>query len=230
MKVCEADRPLYRIGRSPDPWAWPDWLRASEDRTFGNRWDDPRGEYRVLYAGSRLRGVFVEVLARFRPDPRIVSELARIEGDEEGALPPGHLDRSWLSVRCIGEGVVSGRFAAIGDSESLSELQSRFASRLIHYKIRDLDGAAIRSTAPRRFTQEISRFVYEQTAPNGNPAFAGIAYLSRFGDDFRNWSLFEPASVELAGSLIADVRMSNIGPDHPEFRAALDLLGIRFVE
>ena len=35
--------PVYRVGRSPDPWAWPDWAYAT-DGTFGNRWDDPQGK------------------------------------------------------------------------------------------------------------------------------------------------------------------------------------------
>jgi hypothetical protein len=230
MKACGADRPLYRIGRRPDPWAWPDWLRAGEDRTFGNRWDDPKGAYRVLYAGSSLRGVFIEVLARFRPDPSVLAELAAIEGDDEGALPPGHIDRSWLDVRCIGEGEVGGRFAAIGESESLAELHAELASRLVHYRVRDLDGAAIRASAPRELTQEISRWVYEQTTSEGRRAFDGIAYLSRLGDDFRNWALFEPGRADLAASLVTNVRVSDIGPEQPDFRAALALLGIRLVE
>ncbi len=43
---------LYRVARAPDAWAWPPWEYAGEDGTFGNRYDDPRGEYRVLYATS----------------------------------------------------------------------------------------------------------------------------------------------------------------------------------
>jgi hypothetical protein len=37
-----------------------------EDGTFGNRYDDPRGEYRVLYATSQRVGAFIETLARYR--------------------------------------------------------------------------------------------------------------------------------------------------------------------
>ncbi len=230
MRACQADRPLYRIGRTPNPWAWPDWLRAAADRTFGNRWDDPSGAYRVLYAGSTLRGAFVEVLARFRPDPHVAAELAQIKGPHRGALPPGHLDRSWLEARRIGEATVRGRFAEIGHSRSLAELRRKLAGRLAHYGLPDLDAAAIRVRAPRRLTQEISRYVYELTAPNGRRAFDGIAYLSRLGDDFRNWALFEPVERERPTPLVADVRVSAIDPDHPELRRALDLLGIRFAE
>ena len=42
--------PLFRVGRDDDAWAVPDWAYAKEDGTFGNRFDDPMGVYRV--AGS----------------------------------------------------------------------------------------------------------------------------------------------------------------------------------
>jgi hypothetical protein len=101
---------------------------------------------------------------------------------------------------------------------------------LRRYRIRELDGAAIRASAPRELTQEISRWVYEQTTSEGRRAFDGIAYLSRLGDDFRNWALFEPGRADLAASLVTNVRVSDIGPEQPDFRAALALLGIRLVE
>jgi RES domain-containing protein len=230
MKSREADRPLYRIGRRPNAWAWPDWLRASADGTFGNRWDDPDGAYRVLYAASSLRGAFVEVLARFRPDPHVAAELARIDGRQGSALPPGHLDPAWLEVRCIGEATVRGSFAEIGHSASLARIQKELALRLAHYGIQDLDGSAIRVSAPRRLTQEISRFVFEQTARGRRRAFDGISYLSRLGDELRNWALFEPIGKKGAASLVAEVRLSRIGPRHPELRGALELLGIVLAE
>jgi RES domain len=66
--IVQPDGPLYRLARMPDPWAWPDWAYAGLDGTFGNRWDDPLGSYRVLYACTRRLGAFIETLARFRPD------------------------------------------------------------------------------------------------------------------------------------------------------------------
>jgi hypothetical protein len=49
--VLEGKRPartIFRIARRPDPWQPPDWSRANPDLTFGNRFDDPEGYYRVL--------------------------------------------------------------------------------------------------------------------------------------------------------------------------------------
>jgi hypothetical protein len=75
---------LYRLGRQPDPWAWPDWTYAGELGRFDNRYDDPRGGYRVLYASSERLAPFLETLARFRADPAITSvEIAGDPRDED---------------------------------------------------------------------------------------------------------------------------------------------------
>ena len=65
---------------APDPWAWPGWSQASLDGTFGNRWDDPEGAYRVLYASSTRFGALLDTLARFRPDLAVIAGLSEIEG------------------------------------------------------------------------------------------------------------------------------------------------------
>jgi hypothetical protein len=58
---------VYRVGRKPDPFEWPDWASAGPMDTFANRYDDPEGIYRVLYVSSQRVGAFVETLARYRP-------------------------------------------------------------------------------------------------------------------------------------------------------------------
>jgi len=216
-------RRLFRVGRAPDPWAWPPWEFAGQDGTFGNRWDDRQGNYRVLYASSRLEGCFLETLSRFRPDPHVLAELAAIKGPE-ATSPPGVLPRSWLEARVIGEASVFGTFANVGSAASLAYLHKRLASRLVHYGIGELDGAAIRRTAPRAFTQEISSHIYARADARGRPLFSGIAYLSRFGDDYQNWAIFE----RLAGvPAIERPTVRDIDVDGRELRAALALLGLR---
>jgi hypothetical protein len=71
---------IFRIARTPDPWQPPDWSLAHEDGTFGNRFDDPAGYYRVLYAASQRISCFIETLARFRSDPTFLPELNESEG------------------------------------------------------------------------------------------------------------------------------------------------------
>lgn len=75
--------PLFRVGRDDDAWAVPDWAYAKEDRTFGNRFDDPMGVYRVLYASSQRLGCFIETLVRFRVDVSFVADLALMENGED---------------------------------------------------------------------------------------------------------------------------------------------------
>ena len=213
---------VYRLGRRPDPWAYPDWASAGEDGTFGNRFDDPQSSYRVLYACSQRLGAFVEVLARFRPDPAVVAGLAEIEGDDvhEG-LPPGCIPRSWIEARSIGEGVLEGAYADIGHSRSLGYLREALAARVVHHQLEDLDAATIRLRVPRRFTQEVSRFVYECSDERGGRQFDGIRYGSRLGDEFENWAIFEPAQPTNASA-------HPVGPEDPDLRAALERLRIRF--
>ena len=209
--------PAFRVGRFPDPWAWPDWAYAT-GATFGNRWDDPRGQYRVLYASSQRVGAFVETLARFRADLTVVAGLAEIAGEDDGP-PPGVVPARWLAGRRVGEAELSGRFVDVGDARSLATLRTAAAAAAIHHGLAEIDAATIRLTAPRGFTQEISRLVY--ASPSDEGAFAGICYQSRLGDQFVNWAIFEPP--EDASPLVAG-EDEPIDPEDPDFRAALELL------
>lgn len=227
--LCPAapEGPLYRIARAPTPWSWPDWANVGTDQTFGNRWDDPHGVYRVLYASSSRLGAFVEVLSRFRPDLQLLEELAEIEDDGEASGRPGELDASWLANRVIGVARFRGEFVDIGHSASLAHVRTALAPRVVHYGLEDLDAATIRLSAPRRFTQEVSRYVYDQSTPQGARRFAGIAYQSRLGDDFRNWALFEASGGE--APLEEQAEACPIEADDPELNRALELLGVRLV-
>ena len=117
---------------------------------------------------------------------------------------------------------------SIGHAESLAHIQRDLAGRLVHHGMGELDANAIRHTAPRRLTQEISRFVFEQTTERGARAFDGITYLSRQGDDLRSWALFEPVTSAQV-KILAEGHESTIDPEHADFRRALELLGIRLV-
>jgi hypothetical protein len=218
----EPDGPLYRLGRQPDPWAWPDWSYAGPDGTFGNRYDDPEGSYRVLYASSQRIGAFLETLARFRPDLEVLAELVQIAGDDE---PPPAVPRAWLNKRVLGEATVEGRFVDVGDTGWLATLRTALAASAIRYGLDEIDAATIRLRAPRAFTQHVSRFVYEQRDDRG--AFQGIRYRSRLGDDVLNWAIFEPAPD--APSPFLSTSSGQVEADEPDLRAALDVLGLAFV-
>jgi hypothetical protein len=200
---------------------WPDWSYASPDGTFGNRFDDPEGQYRVLYASAERETTFRECLARFRPDPAIVAaEIVENDDDENSprTLPAGRVALTWLQNRRIGSGRLIGEFCDIGHSASIVHLRAALAARLSDYGLEDLDAGDIRLRAPRAFTQEISRYIFEQT-DRGQPTYAGIRYGSRLGDELSNWTIFELNEP-------VDREHAEIEPDDPDLVRVLEDYGL----
>jgi hypothetical protein len=224
LAVARADGPLHRVGRRPDAWAWPDWAYAHDDGTFGNRFDDPLAEYRVLYAGRPRLGAFAETLARFRPDLELAAECALIAADPRDAdfapaLGAGVVPVEWCATRVIGAARHGGAFADVGHSESLAALRSALAARALHYGFDDLDAGDLRRRVPRAFTQEISRHVFVHGRdPDGRP-LAGLRYESRLGDELVNWAIFETEPPAEAASEPVDA-------EDPDLRAVFARFGL----
>jgi hypothetical protein len=215
---------LYRVGRLPDAWAWPDWSYAGDDLTFGNRYDDPKGQYRVLYASDRRKGAFAETLSRFRADLAIVAEYEHIEGDPADeafapALAPGVVPAEWLDRRAVGTATVDGEFADVGHSDSLAHLRAALADRVLHYGFDDLDAGELRRRVPRALTQEISRYLFEHGRDRAGEPLAGLRYQSRLGDELTNWAIFEPTRPTRAES-------RPIEPGDADLRAVLELFSL----
>jgi hypothetical protein len=228
LVAARSNGSFYRVARRPDAWAWPPWSYAGEDGTFGNRFDDPDGEYRVLYASSQRLGALIETLARYRTDPAIVSVYEEIATEPEDAdrhptIPPGVVPRDWCSSRMIGSARHDGPFADIGRSSSLTHLRAALASQLVHYGLDDLDAGELRRRAPRAFTQDISRYVFERGVTEEGERLVGIRYLSRLGDEIENWAIFE--GTEPHGQLSEE-----IAPDDPDLLAALRALDLVMAE
>jgi hypothetical protein len=95
-------------------------------------------------------------------------------------------------TRLLGSARHDGGFVDLGSSDSLAYLRAALADRVVHYGLDDLDAGAIRR-APRAFTQEISRYVFEHAREDAQPV-AGVRYGSRLGDEFVNWAIFEPSA------------------------------------
>jgi hypothetical protein len=182
LPTRSAKNRLFRIGRRPDPWAAPDWSRIGADKTFGNRFDDPDGEYRVLYAGSDRLTCFVECLACFRPDLELLAALGQIAGQHE---VPRFDVGDWLRSRTMGSARVEGQFADIYASAWLALLRRKLASKAIALGIAEIDLSALQAPHPRRLTQLASRVVHSR-------GLNGVLYCSRFGGELENWALFEP--------------------------------------
>ncbi len=203
---------LHRLGRIPDPWLPRDWSYVSSDGTFGNRFDDPKSYYRVLYAASQEVACYVETLARFRLDPKLIDELKEIEGDDD-FHPLGHVPAEWVERRLMGSAWAGGKFAFVCGSEWLKELRTGLAAICAAFGISDLDASILQSRSQFVITQAVSRYVFES-------GFQGIYYLSRHGHDFENWALFEPFDLR-------DTTSRAIQVEDPALTEALRILGLK---
>lgn len=231
IEAVAADGPVFRLARQPDAWAWPDWAYAGPDGTFGNRYDDPRGEYRVLYASSQRLGAFLETLARFRPDPELAAVLSDIDGEEDedaDVVEPGVVGVEWLAGRALGRGSLRGDFAGVGHSRSLGHLARELGAAAAALGVGELDAAAIRQHAPRELTQRISRLVLECRVGDGGRQFGGVEYLSRLGDDLVNWAIYEPADPD--ASPLTETDSATIEPDDPDLAVAVERLGLTLAD
>ena len=72
---------------------------------------------------------------------------------------------------------------------------------------------------------EISRYIYDQSSPQGQPRFAGVSYLSKLGDNLWNWALFESATSDPPPA--SSIELVGVEPDNDDFRAALELFGLQ---
>lgn len=183
----------HRVGYQPDPWAWTPWEYAGDDGRFHGRWDDPHGTWRTLYLGASPLACYLEVLARFRTDPRMAAEMAEIlDNDADGHLyptaPAGHLPRNWCERRLLASGRLSGVFALPGNQQSLATLRRAFLPTARSLGLADLDAAAIRDSRPRALTQAISAWLYTLRTPDGKP-LNGIQFQSRHGDGLLLWAI-----------------------------------------
>jgi hypothetical protein len=170
---------------------------ASPDGTFGSRFDDPDGTYRVLYASSQRLGCFLETLARFRIDLTLYAELAEIEGEDD-FVPLGKVPLAWAETRLIGSADHDGRYADLYGSDWVGFFHRELAADCVALGIGELDAAALHGSAPRRLTQMASRIVFQR-------GFDGIFYQSRFGHDIENWALFEPFKVSPKAAAAIDL-------------------------
>jgi hypothetical protein len=207
-------RPIYRVGRCEEVWSWPDWANVGADRTFGNRYDDCEGLYRVLYGGSQRYACYLETLARFRPDLSVYAEWDAIEGDDDHP-PPGLIDADWREKRRVGSATAGGDHADVYHSVWIAAFRRSLAAEAQAAKCDDFDAHTLYASAPRSLTQSVSRMVFENH-------YAGIRYLSKYGLDAEIWALFE-TRVE-----VEDPREVEIAADDPELLAAMAVHDIVF--
>lgn len=213
---------VFRVARGLDPFALPPWERADDDGTFGNRFDDPRGDlpvadrFRTLYFATQRSGAFGETIARFRPSLALIEALVFIEDEEPlpASFEAPRVDEAWRLRRTIGCGVLDPTltFVDIAAGATLSHLRTALAAELLELGLDDLDLSG--ATGPlRRLTQKIALYVHQ----NGH---AGIRYLSRLNQHWECWAVFDNSlifnSTTIEPILITDAAL----------REAADLFGL----
>lgn len=157
----------------------------------GGRFDDPQGEYRVLYTGETLHACLLELLPRFRPDLRALApppgEGERAHG-RTGAIPRDWLaSRRWRRLHPEPE----QRWLTLTQVEARQLLREELAPLLVELGVPDLDAATV-AGPDRRLTQAVSRLAYEW-------GMRGIAYPSRLDPARTCWALFETAAFRGLG-------------------------------
>jgi hypothetical protein len=166
----------------------------------------------VLYAASQEVTCYVETLARFRLDPKLIDELKEIEGEDD-FYPLGHVPTDWVGGRLMGSARAGGSFAFVCGSEWLNQLRTGLARICAASGVSDLDASILQSRSQFVITQAVSRYVFER-------GFQGIYYLSRYGHDFENWALFEPFDLRDTASRPVEV-------EDPALTEALRILGLK---
>lgn len=181
--VAAPAAPVYRLtklGRDP-------FEPAPYEHCGHNRFDDPLGEFRVVYCASTRIGAFGECLARFRRSLRVIALMAEVVDDEEslddaldGLVDPSDSERGvvpldWRLVRQVGVSTIrtSLQFADIMHPENVSYLRRALAPLAVREKYPDVDLSTV--LGPNRvMTQHCARHIYEQVDESGQPRFAGI--------------------------------------------------------
>jgi hypothetical protein len=200
--------PLCRIGRWPNPLVF-----LPKEAVGAGRFDDPRAEFRVLYAAEQRRACFVETLAIWRPSLRDLADLRAVWGANAPA-PWRSAPDDWHLKRCLGRfHLLPGqRWLDLRAFETREALRAQFADAVIRLGLPDLDVSGVRGPS-RALTQAIARWAYEQ-------GYQGIAYSSRFDDAFDCWAVFEGAAFQPAGP------PEPIARDDPDLRATAELFGL----
>lgn len=217
---------VWRVGYRPEPWAWVGWEWASEGR-FPGRWDDAEGNFRTVYAGSSLLGCLLELLADFRADPLLESEMGQIAEDPQDAaafptVPAGVVDPEWLTPRVGATARLTGRFAAVTAAQSLAGLHPEFVGQALRLGLRDFDAAALKDARARELTQHLASYLYATTALDG------VVFQSRHGDDITLWAVFERPGDHPISPCLSDITHHQLGTDQPDVVRAMTLLGLRW--
>ncbi len=157
-----ANKDVWQVGYLPQPWAWPSWQYFTDGR-FPGRWDDAGGPFRTIYAGSQLLSCLLEMLARFRPDPKLAAELADIVFDTEDesttTIRPAWSHAPGCSLGQPPRRSDGNTYAAITEAQSVAALRPIFLQQAQQLGLEDPDAATLKDARPRSLTQHVATYI-----------------------------------------------------------------------
>lgn len=204
--------PLYRLGRLPDPLAWPPRQYAGD-----GRFDDPLGEFRVLYVAEQRLACFIETLYRFRRPLAALAAERELPSDEAPPLATAILPPRWRQKRGFHRLRLAPaqRWLDLRSLDTREALRPVFASLLTHLRLPELDLSAV--YGPHRvLTQGIARWAYDW-------GYAGLRYGSRYNEAFNCWAVFERPWI---ATFTREGAIEPVAPDDPDLLAALALFDL----
>ena len=163
----------------------------------GNRFDSFSGRYGTLYFGTTLEVCFAETLARLGPNPRLVAELGD-EWESRGWMRPGSVPANWRHGRIISrvELVDSLPFVDIDHPDTIAYLNRRpdLMAGIGRFGVDELDLGTL-TGRDRRVTRYIAEFFFDASSEDGDPLWSGLRYMSRLGEGWECWAVFEGTAI-----------------------------------
>jgi hypothetical protein len=231
---------LYRVARRmAGPFEPASWSTTDRLGGFSSRFDDPRTDleeehrFRMIYCATDRQGALGETIADFRPPMmRLASKLNTVSDDEplEDSYPNtndpadssrGLVEAEWRAKRAMGHTVLERglQFVDLGSARTLQQLRASFGDWAPDIAARDIDQSLVMGPS-RDITQQIARYIYEQTDEIGVPLFAGIRYISRLDQGWECWAIFSDRIRHIPGRPgIAET----IFPDDPDLLAVASI-------
>lgn len=203
---------LQRIGRFPDPLAWP-------PRAFrgSGRFDDSRDEFGGIYAAVSRVTYYLETLDTYRPDPALLQRLMTMDSEpftpQSGVVPDDYFSKLIGQFRLDGgQRWLDTRIDATQSAVALSR-ETAIAAVLpaLGYGKRFKRGDLLGSD--RRLTQTVARWAYDY-------GYAGSAYSCSHRPRLDCWAISEGAGFTVV-QLPAPVQ-----PDDPDLIAVAREFGI----
>ncbi len=213
VRLAPAPVRLYRIGRGPNPLAFP-------PRAFSGagRYDDPDGRVATLYAAVERRAAFLETLDVFRLDVGAVAERDTSLGSidtpstkpERQEIPPRFMQRLLVCFR-VAEGQ---RWLDVRVPETHAVLREELGPQLGELGLGRRFVLGDLMANDHRITRLVAGWAIDH-------AFDGIAYRSCHNPSLTCWAIFEGATLNMKDAPLP------LNSDDPDLHAVARLWNLK---